>query len=91
MLRRSLHRGNSQACSESMHVAILTMWCSGSQRRQVVAVAQGPECWGAPSISALFCYTLQKRPYSPECVEGVFSELRPYGVLGSSPMQKRAP
>ena len=24
------------------------------------------------------------RPYSPECVEGVFSELPLYGVLGSS-------
>src|SRR5215217_7516947 len=63
-LRRSLHRGSSEACSkacsESTHLTILTMWGRGSQRRQVVAVAQGSECWGAPGISALFCYTLRK-------------------------------
>ena len=29
-------------------------------------------------------------PCLPECVEGVFSEVRVYGVLRSSPMQKRA-
>ena len=62
-LRRSLHRGSSEACSEPTHLTILTMWGRGSQRRQVGPAAQGPECWGAPSISALFCYTLLKPPY----------------------------
>jgi hypothetical protein len=58
-----------------MHVAILTMWCSGSQRKQVVAVAQGPECWGALGISALFCYTLLK--------PSLFTRVRERGVLAS--------
>ena len=48
-VRRRLHRGSSQACSESTHLTILTMRGRGSQRSQVVPVAQGPEGWGAPA------------------------------------------
>src|SRR5829696_8660581 len=51
------------------------MLCSGSQRRQVVAVAQGPECWGALGISALFCYTLLQ--------PSLFTRVRERGVLAS--------
>jgi hypothetical protein len=79
-LRWSLHRGSSHACSEvcseSTHLTILTVLGRGSQRRQVASVAQGPEGWGAPSISALFCYTLLK-PSS-------FTRVRGRWVLGTS-------
>ena len=35
-----------------------------------------------PSPALLFC------PYSPKCVEGEFSEVRPKGILGSLPHEK---
>jgi hypothetical protein len=82
-MKRGSSEACSEACSEPTHLTFLTMWGRGSQRRQVVPVAQEPEGWGVPSISALFCHTLLKPSLFTNLVEGRFCELRNDGVLRS--------
>src|SRR5215210_9108658 len=49
---------------------------------------RGGLCWTSPSLIRAFVgrfrYGEEQGAYSPQCVEGVFSEVRPTGVLGSS-------